>query len=346
MKIKRHGNGVYYARVWTTVGVRRVSLRTREIETARRRAREAKLADIEHAARVNALTSDTVGRILAGRQRTGSDVLTAWRGWAYSVGLSPNTMAQYAAEIGAFLRETGLESKAIASATERYVDQFVNPTNSKVVVSTRRHRLAALASFFRFAQAKGMTVGSPADLVRVKLAGLQFTQKEPKRRLPFTDAELTLLRSIEDPFWRTFVLLGEHYGLRLSDVAQLERACVAKPGHIIVWTDKRDRRIDLPLTPPVRDQLLALDVSHPVYFFPREAAIAADPKRRAILSVEFGRILRRLGITGKSAHCLRHRFATKLAQSGRTVDEIRATLGHASPAATVGYLHVSDRQVT
>jgi len=46
---------------------------------------------------------------------------------------------------------------------------------------------------------------------------LTFEQKEKQTREPFTELELDVLSSIEDPFWKFAIHLSLHYGLRLSD---------------------------------------------------------------------------------------------------------------------------------
>lgn len=88
-------------------------------------------------------------------------------------------------------------------------------------------------------------------------------QKEPSPREPFTEDELPLLRTIEDPFWRTFVLLGENFGFRVSDVARLEWTSFSRPRKILVWTDKHDRRIELPASREVLDHIRTLPKEDP-----------------------------------------------------------------------------------
>lgn len=339
MKIKASQSGVYYAHVWTQSGPRRISLKTRSKADAAKNAKEAKIAELESAAKVNALTAETVTRILSGRRLTGKEAYQAWSEWAGVVGLTPNTQVRYGTYIQRFLRDSGFEDRPVASIQDTDIDRFVNPgAQHRIVVATRRNRLCALQSFFAVALSKGFTAANPAALVKIKFAGLSFQQKEGKTREPFTEAEMQKLRSLEDPFQRTLVLLGEHYGLRLSDVAQLERAALGRDT-ITVWTDKRDKRLRLPLVPEVRDHLHSLPVTDPVYFFPKEREIAIDTALRSKLSLYFGRAVQRLGIDGKSAHCLRHTFATRRAGLGESIDEIREKLGHSSAATTAGYVH-------
>ena len=57
------------------------------------------------------------------------------------------------------------------------------------------------------------------------------------------------MSKLESPFWRAACHLSLEYGLRLSDIAKLEWVSFLKPGKLIVWTDKHDRRIELPLHP-------------------------------------------------------------------------------------------------
>jgi integrase len=338
VKIKQHSNGIYYAHVWTSSGVRSISLKTRNKMEAAANAKAAKIADLESAAKVNALTAETVSRILVGRKQTGSDAFTAWKDWAQLVGLTRNTQARYSTYIARFLRDSGFITKSLAGAKDTDVDAFVNPVDA-IVANTRRNRLCAIQSFFAVALAKGFVAFNPTAALRVKMDGLTFAQKEAKVRVPFTDDEVAILRTIEDPFWKTFVLLGENFGLRVGDVAQLERASIAKPGVLVIYTDKRDRRIEMPMSPEVRNHLESLPVTDKTYFFPEQREIAIDTALRSKLSTYFGRVVQRLGIEGKNTHCLRHSFATKRAGLGDTVDEIRMKLGHESEVTTAGYIH-------
>jgi len=338
MKIKAHKNGVYYAHIWTAMGSRSISLKTSVKSEALANAKAAKIADLESAAKVNALTAETVTRILTGRKQTGSDAHLAWREWANVVGLTHNTVARYDVYIQRFLRDSGFISKSLSGCKDSHVDAFVNPVDA-IVANTRRNRLCAMQSFFAVAVAKGFVAGNPAAIVDVKMGGLTFAQKEPKVVVPFTAAELKTLRTIDDPFWKTFVLLGENFGLRVSDVAQLERASIEKPGVLVVYTDKRDRRIEMPISPEVLNHLRSLPKTDSTYFFPEQRATAIDTALRSKLSLYFGRVIHRLGIEGKNTHNLRHTFATKRAGLGDTVDEIRLKLGHESVETTKGYVH-------
>lgn len=333
MKIKLHPNG-YYAHL---IGSNPINLKTRSLAEARRLAKAAKLDEIEFAAKAKLLTAEAVQRLSAGGRVTGEKALQRWREISEINALSPSTRYSYESHIERFLQVTKLRDQPISNATFHHVDDFVNAEDA-TAAGTRHMRRASLDNYFRVCSAEGYVLGNPAAPVKVKYHKLSFRQKEPQLRVPFSDLELDLLHKVEDPFWHTAILLAEHYGLRLSDVAQLEWDCMAKPGRLIIWTDKRDRRLDLPMHPDVEAALAKLPRNHH-RVFPEQAAIALDMNRRAGLSVQFSRLLDRLGIEGKSFHCLRHTFASKRSALGESVDEIRRKMGHVSTVTTEQYIH-------
>jgi len=152
-------------------------------------------------------------------------------------------------------------------------------------------------------------------------------------------------------FWLVAVRIGKETGLRLSDIAQLEWRCVERPDEIAVWADKTNKRTSHKISKELHNLICEIPVVEEKYVFPEQAAIIQDVKKRAGLSVQFGRLCDRLGIKGKSFHSLRHYKATnsyakldkealarKLA-SVLSITEIKQLLGHANSKTTEGYLH-------
>ena len=292
-----------------------------------RLAKEAKLEETEFAAKANLLTAEAVQRLSAGGKVTGNNALDRWREMAdKGLGLTPATRHSYEGHIKRFLVTTNLVDRPISAASFEHVDKFVN-AQDEASVSTRNMRKASLDNFFKVCTAEGLVVRNPATLSKVKLHALTFEQKEPKVREPFSDLELDQLSKLKSPFWTPACHLSLEYGLRISAIAKLERASFEKPGRIIVWTDKHDRRIELPLHPETMRLIGGVDDSPferppPRWVFPEQAAVASDPSDRAKLSVYFSRQLKKLGMYGKSFHSLRHTFATRRAKLGDTIDEI------------------------
>ena len=105
---------------------------------------------------------------------------------------------------------------------------------------------------------------------------------------------------------KPYRLLAAAAGLRLGDIAQLEHAALEVPGHIIVHTDKRDRRICLPIngtiTPGLAEILAEIPPTDSPYLFPAQAAQYDDISTgRPKFSVYFTRLMDRLGIDRSGA---------------------------------------------
>ena len=73
--------------------------------------------------------------------------------------------------------------------------------------------------------------------------------------------------------------------------------------------------------------------------FHDECKTILDPEKRAKLSVYAERIFARAGVEGKSFHCLRHPFVTRLHNAGKTLEEIGQIVGHSNTETTKGYAH-------
>ena len=200
-----------------------------------------------------------------------------------------------------------------------------------------------LVAKFGFCVAKGWSAGDPARLVRVNLGTLSHAQKEVTEREPFTEFEfkrlVNALNKDGKMFWEFAVRLSWEIGLRLGDICNLEFDSFAKPGHIIVWTDKRDRRIAVPISKEIEELVTRIPLTSDKYLFPKERALNLDPKKRAILSVYFKRLAERQSIKDKTFHCLRHACITRWAKEGKSLESIGKHVGHASTKTTEGYVH-------
>ena len=334
MEIKKHDNGLYYAHLTGSVTV---NLKTKNKAEAAKLASEARLQDIEFAKKAKLLNAETISKLSSGKIKC-SEALDEWRAWAKSVGLSPNTLYQTETYLKMFFVQNGLMNKPVSSITEDHVDQFIN-NPEPIAASTRQYRLSAVKSFFTLSCARGYSLSNPAALVKVKMFLLSHEQKERKKVLPFTDRELSILHSLEDPFWRVATRLGYEAGLRIGDVAKLEWSSLNEKNRVIVWTDKHDRRVSVPISAELYKMLCGLPKEDDRFVFKQESQDALSARSRSKLSVYFGRLLEKHGIEGRGFHSLRHTFATKHRSLGKSVDEIRDMLGHRSSSTTNIYIH-------
>jgi integrase len=82
-----------------------------------------------------------------------------------------------------------------------------------------------------------------------------------------------------------------------------------------VWTDKRDRRVSLPIPSELVEAIAAIPIEDRRYCFPNEREITLSVEKRAKLSVQFGRICKQLELN-HTFHDLRHTYATECDEKG------------------------------
>lgn len=337
MRIYKHTNGVYYASYLTRQGVKRISLRTRNSDEAKHLADDANLESLEHLVKADALTNDAVTRVTHGHRIDCLACYEAWQKWAVVVGLAPNTAHVYGFMIESFIRDNKIADKNPRAITDSIIASWVNAEG--LSASARSGRLRAIRNFTSMLASKAYLQGDPSVGIKVRMGDLTFAQKEPKVREPLTDEEQFMLMSGVSDKWRVPVVLALDAGLRITDVACLEWDSIRGDGTLVVWADKFDKRIAMPMNRRLRTGVLSLERTHPRWVFPDLQKLAADLTTRAQLSTMFKRELERIGIDGKSFHNLRHTFATNRRNMGDTVDQIREKMGHSLETTTAGYIH-------
>lgn len=338
--------GIYHVTFVDVNGVRHErTTKMRNLEDARAVLEESRLVEIEAAARAGTLTAEGLTAIMAGRKVTCEGALVEWGRWRTNRG-APNTIRTQELCLKQFFSRIDAARWPVNRLTFEHLDDFVN-ANDGTGVSNRTIRRAALRSFFTFITAKAYYVGNPSAMVKVRMNSLSHEQKESVPRVPFSEKEYRHLVAHTTGFWKAAVMLSYWAGLRLTDIACLEWASLSTD-EVIVWTRKTHSRVALPIDDPLLGggELrglcfeLMVENAHPLFVFPKEREIAMDPERRARHSVYFARQLEKVGITGKSFHCLRHSFATRLANAGKTIEDIGRALGHAKGSeVTQGYIH-------
>ncbi len=344
--VKRRG--IYQVTFVDKDGVRHErTTKMTNIEDARKVLEQSRLVEIEAAGRAGTLTAEGLTAIMAGRKVTCEAAITEWLQWR-SNSAAPNTVRTQELCLRQFFNRIEAMKWPVNRLTFEHLDDFVNAKDDETGASNRSIRVATLRSFFQFIAAKAWYVGNPAKLVKVRMNSLSHEQKEKVPRVPFSEGEFRHVVAHTTGFWKAAVQLSYWAGLRLTDVACLEWASVL-PDEVIVWTRKTHTRVALPISDPLigggelRGLFFELmEHNHdPKYVFPLERAVSIDPARRAKHSVYFARQLEAMGITGKSFHCLRHSFATRLAKAGKTIEDIGRAMGHSADGADVtkGYIH-------
>lgn len=348
MELKKKSDGYWHVGYQTDHGYRWKNTGAKSHAEAVEICKQAKVSEMETAAKAMTLNGEVLSAIMAGRKITCGQVLEEWVGFRKTLKSAATAQTQ-AYTVSDFLTKANLVSKVINRVDSEHIDAYVNAGDAGSRAN-RSARLAAIRSYFDFAAAKTYIVGSPAKIVEVNHRGLTMEQKEPRKRVPFTAAEYKKIVANTEGFFKWATALSYWTGLRLSDVANLEWTSL-RANEVIVWTKKRDARVALPITEPLIGggelALILLEIMDAIpkagrtarQIFPDEAATVNNPLTKSKLSTYYGRILTRLGIEGKTFHCLRHSFASRLAAAGKTEEEIGRLIGHADVETTKGYIH-------
>lgn len=291
-----------------------------------------------------------------GKAPTVSEALTEWHQWLKATAADRTAVCSHAhvykwAHDGKFL------SRPLPVVQEHHISDHVNGKSGNQA-SSRRVQLSAIRSFFKFSMLKRYIAQNPAELVRVKFERLTHSQKERIPNPPMTDADIRNLlgfihvsqkelrhqlakatplrveqinkRLQNLTFWKIAVLIGRDNAFRLGDIAQLEWDTIKVKGSIVVWTDKTNKRIELPFT--LSEALKEVDKVDHLYLFPEQRkTYLLTPSH---LSVQFKRLCIKAGIGDHNFHQIRKTHATARVESGESVEKVAKDLGHSSTSTT------------
>ena len=218
-------------------------------------------------------------------------------------------------------------------------------SNAKAYVLTRAIFTEAMSPAFGLVSANPC-VDSKAGIVR-----------KPQRFDPPTLAEFETIVAEMPDHLKLFVLLAGWLGLRYGEIAALQRndfdlvsevvrvrrGVVWAPGEALVGSPKTEsgvRAVTIPphIVPAVQHHL-------DTHVGPERTALAfpgpktGEPLRASVVYRWFYRARLIAGREDLRLHDLRHFAATMAAQAGATVPELMARLGHATPDASMIYLH-------
>lgn len=343
--IEKGRDGLYYLKV-PVVGRRRrewVSTGERDLNRARAVVTEFGADRLIHLAHARALTHETIAIATTGRRITWADTIKLWLEWMSLRG-SARTAEVYLKHIRQLVELHGAAAQPMSFISERQLHDFVN--DGLRAANTAASRLAALKSIYRYANAKALIVGNPAELLEIDHRALTVDQKEVQHVEPVTEEQYqTLLAALPRP-QRDWVVLAYCCGLRLGDAICLEFPSFTAE-HIVVWPSKtrRAKRLALPLTDPLIARpelqeliadLLGRRPTRQTYVWPAHQLEFSTP-RRARFSQEFRRRFEHAGIADRTFHSLRVSFARRLQAAGKTIYQIAQAMAHSSIETTKIY---------
>lgn len=357
--LQRPKSGVIVVEIDTAQGKRRVSTGTTDPDVAQEVIERANLREIEIMSKVGAINQALVQKLVIGGKMTVQSAATEWKAWMHETCNSDRTEALYSSYVDAWMRDQKIANHRLCNVTERDINAYVNDPNDPAKYGTRARRLSSIRQFLKWCEAKQYLIPNPSRFVQIKHRLLSHEQMEKKKILLFTDNQIRKIedyltmeiceQSERDPsptverklnwlrFWYCAVIIGRYSGLRLGDIASLEKASLSEPGKIVVWTRKRRVRVDVPVCERLQAALDSIPPSRGKMCFPLQDTAMRNIRTRSLLSVQFSRILEACNITGHSFHGLRHTLAHELNIKGSTLEDIAEALGHRNTKTTEGY---------
>lgn len=225
-----------------------------------------------------------------------------------------------------------LGEKSLLEVERKDIEEFLDSRD--ICAGTRYGLLSHIHCFYQWAIIEDLTDQDPTR----RVAKPRIRRHLPR---PAHSDELSEALKIADPVFRCWLVLAAYQGLRVQEIAGLERADIAdSEGLLRVVHGKGDKQRVLPLHPDVLSALRALPMPKSGRIFLRPQGGVYTP---AALSQAFNRALRDHGVDA-TAHQLRHWFATNLYAATQDLRITQEMMGHSSPSTTAVYTAYSARR--
>jgi integrase/recombinase XerD len=262
-------------------------------------------------------------------------------------GLSPLTIAAYRRDLAQFAAAAGDRWRRDAAAVDAWVGDLRREGRRG---STLARKVAALRSFYRWAQREGLTERDIVSLVDSPRAGSYLPDV-----LAVDDVERILDAPREgDIGLRDRAILELLYacGLRVSELVGLDTDRVDLPQMTVRVIGKGNKERRVPMGEEARERL------HRYMSGPRVVWTARRPTPAVFVSRRGGRMTREsvwrlvkgwaeaAGVHERvTPHTFRHSFATHLLEGGADLRVVQTLLGHASISTTQLYTHLTGERL-
>tara|TARA_Y100000401_G_C8325049_1_gene227706 strand:+ start:1167 stop:2042 length:876 start_codon:yes stop_codon:yes gene_type:complete len=208
--------------------------------------------------------------------------------------------------------------------------------------NTINNYISRLKTFFTYLVNADYIVTNPAKLV-------DSLPPEHKEIVGFNQADAKILidtagKHRHSNYWVPMILLGWHYGMRISDCAHMKHSEIDMNHRQIVFLPKKQRRryIRLPLHADVYDAFNNASLGRGEYLFP-DAVRKYEVKT---LSSEFKTIVKSANLpNGYTFHCLRHGAATNMLKMGIRMTTITEIIGWSSPTMLYKYMDADQEEM-
>lgn len=253
--------------------------------------------------------------------------------WLRRTGARPTTVTQRRDNIRRLAAKLNVP---LLDAT--YDDLDTWQSRLRVSISSIHTYTCHVRAFYRWAFEIGLLDTNPSDSLPIP----KVAERRP-RPMPEKDTRTALKAAVGH--MRVWLALAGWCGLRAGEIARIRREDLATDpeggdGAMLHVDGKGGKHRAVPVPPRVYTMLKEyLTVTGPIF----RRATTGLPVTPNEVTKRCSKFLRGLGLT-HTLHTLRHRFATKLAQSTRDLRLVQELLGHGSLATTQGYLDWTMRR--
>lgn len=255
---------------------------------------------------------------------------------------SNSTCLQYSSRLAMF--NLWLPNKPVWTR-KLITDYLYNLQDMKVAQSSIVQMQSTLSAFYSFLVSDGILEANPLKGSK-KIA--QKANSAPK--LVFTENEYVCLKDqAKGHWWGAAIQIAWHTGLRLADIALLKWEEVSMADHAIRLnpqkTERHGKSVEIPMSPRFFEWIQHWFAPQPntgpfKYVLPEMAAhYLADGNKS--LSSQFGRMLKKCGIVGKSFHSFRHTYVTRMLAAGMSVAMLSTITGQSIQVISRHYNHIS-----
>ena len=331
---------VWYANNQEGPKQKRTSLRTRNHEVARQKARAIE-AELSGAVPRQAGTFDIAAAV------------QAYIDWQDSNDRAPKTMVKYRdvlTRFAAHCRDAGV--RLMHAITTQTIDEFAVRRRDGMAAKTVYTELTIIRQWLNFAVTRRMLAASP-------VAGTKLVKPKPGPRDYWRQEQLdAIVEAARGPYKAAFVLMSET-GMRVGEVVHLTHDDLTLDGpapvaHIRAkevvagakpWRPKNGEQRAVPLSPRAVAMLRDLPRRRRwvIDRMNGTAATANQPANDRHILAYLKTVLAKLGLEGTN-HKFRHSFCTIAVLAGVDFFTLRRWVGHIDEEALKIYVHIADEQ--
>jgi integrase len=256
--------------------------------------------------------------------------------------LAPKTVADYSARLEKFAGWAGERPQFNRQTALGYLTYIRDIQTGKASVAAHK---VALSAFYTWLVENDHLTRNPVR----DLAIGRYRSKPKADDAAFTPEEYARIKEVcrglkpYQSYWLGAVIIGWNTGLRMGDIACLERDEVDMEGERLRIMPNKTKRFDKILEIPMSDEVWAYLTCLAKWdgdrlFRNMCEQYATDGAKS--LSKQFERICAKAGVKGKSFHCLRHALTSRLMNSGAPIAVVSSITGNTMQVLQ-RYSHVS-----